>query len=87
MDDKALAAAVAAAALAEPTKAKAGPFSGKLVDVLVWLRSLNVPWTKIFAEIPAIIAALSAGDWATVIADLIALFGLPQTTAVPAQPA
>ncbi len=64
----------------------AGPMAGKLGDVLTWLRGQNVPWAKIFAMLPQVIAALSSGNWASVIALLIPLFGLPPTTAIPPPP-
>jgi hypothetical protein len=62
----------------------ATPFRGRLQEILAWLRSQNIPWSKIFAALPAILAALSSGDWLTVIQALITLFGLPANTPHPA---
>ncbi len=78
-----LALATAAEIEAAPGMAKTaapGGFRNRLADVLTWLRQQNIPWAKIFAALPAILAALSAGDWPTVIAQIIAIFGLPTNT-------
>ena len=62
----------------------AGQFGGRLKDVLAWLRSQNIPWAKILAALPQIIAALSAGDWLAVVMTIAAIFGLSVDTAPPA---
>ncbi len=82
-DHMQLALATAAEIEAIPGMAKtAGPggFRNRLADVLTWLRQQNINWPAIFAKLPQIIAALSAGDWATVITTILSLFNLPTNT-------
>jgi len=59
----------------------AGGFRGRLQDILTWLRQQNIPWQKIFASLPAILAALSAGDWMAVIQAVANIFGISPSTA------